>query len=83
MLRAGYSRTDAWHGHPYQVLYLCDGQNLFGDFPTMSGNNWQAAQAAAELITSGKLPPFILVGVDHAGELQSAVLGMSEITCSN
>eukprot|EP00775_Hariotina_reticulata_P003956 gene3956-4209_t len=70
-LPPGYSRMDAWHGHPYQVLYLCDGQNLFGDCPTMSGNNWQAAQAAAQLISSGKLPPFIIVGVDHAGALRS------------
>lgn len=56
---------------PYPVLYLNDGQNLFGDCPTLSGASWEAAQAAAGLIASGKLPPFLLVGLDHAGPLRS------------
>jgi predicted alpha/beta superfamily hydrolase len=33
---AGYSTIDAV-GQPYPVIYLNDGQNLFGDCPTMSG----------------------------------------------
>lgn len=67
---AGYSRADGAR-LPYPVLYLNDGQNLFGDSPTLSGASWEAAQATAGLITSGKLPPFLLVGLDHAGPLRS------------
>lgn len=37
-LAAGYSTIDAV-GQPYPVVYLNDGQNLFGDCPTMSGQH--------------------------------------------
>lgn len=56
---------------PYPALYLNDGQNLFGDCTTLSGQSWGAAHTATQLITSGKLPPFIIVGIDHAGVLRS------------
>lgn len=54
--------------HPYPVLYLNDGQNLFGDMPTVSGDTWRVAQTAFDLITQGKLPPFVVVGLDHSGK---------------
>jgi predicted alpha/beta superfamily hydrolase len=68
--RAGYSPIDA-RQQPYPVLYLNDGQNLFGDCPSLSGSSWNAAHTAAELISSGRLPPFIIVGIDHAGAERS------------
>jgi hypothetical protein len=67
---AGYSVIDAQR-QPYPVLYLNDGQNLFGDCLTPSGSSWCAADAAAQLIGSGQLPPFVIVGVDHAGAQRS------------
>lgn len=57
--------------HPYPVLYCNDGQNVFGDCQTLSGNSWRVAQAAAEAIHTGRLPPFLVVGLDHAGPLRS------------
>ncbi|GIL61286.1 hypothetical protein Vafri_15684 [Volvox africanus] len=55
----------------YPVMYLNDGQNLFGDRPTLSGQSWHAAEAAAGLINSGALPPFVIVGIDHSGNTRS------------
>jgi predicted alpha/beta superfamily hydrolase len=66
----GYDK-EAGKYHPYPVLYMNDGQNVFGDCHTLSGCSWQAAEAAAELITAGQLPPFLLVGIDHAGLTRS------------
>ena len=63
---AGYSRTEAAR-HPLPLLLLNDGQNLFDDRLSFSGCSWRAAEAAAHLIASGQLPPFLLVGIDHAG----------------
>ncbi|GLC43983.1 hypothetical protein PLESTM_001542400 [Pleodorina starrii] len=66
----GYNRADAAR-EPYPVLYLNDGQNLYGDMPTLSGQSWHAAEAAAGLIAGGALPPFVVVGIDHAGAMRS------------
>ncbi len=51
----------------WPVLYLNDGQNLFEDKLSFSGSSWGAADAAAALIASGAVPPFIIVGMDHSG----------------
>lgn len=67
---AGYSKEEGQQ-HPYPVLYCNDGQNVFGDCQTLSGNSWRVAQTAAELIQTGRLPPFMVVGLDHAGPLRS------------
>jgi enterochelin esterase-like enzyme len=67
---SGHNKDEARH-HPYPVLYCNDGQNMFGDCATLSGNSWRVAHTAAELIQSGKLPPFMVVGLDHAGPLRS------------
>ncbi|EFJ50202.1 hypothetical protein VOLCADRAFT_89088 [Volvox carteri f. nagariensis] len=56
---------------PLPVLYLNDGQNLYGDQPTLSGCSWHVGEAAAGLINSGALPPFVVVGIDHAGDKRS------------
>jgi predicted alpha/beta superfamily hydrolase len=52
----------------YPVLYMNDGQNLF--FKQRSGYNkvWAANEAALQLITSGSVAPFLIVGVDHPGK---------------
>jgi hypothetical protein len=69
-LHTGYSRQEASR-QPYPLLLLNDGQNLFEDALSFSGCSWRAAEAAAELITSGQLPPFLVVGIDHAGANRS------------
>jgi predicted alpha/beta superfamily hydrolase len=53
----------------YPVLYLQDGQNLF-DAATafIPGHDWKADETAEELILSGQVRPFIMVGIYHAGE---------------
>ncbi len=58
---------DAGKGR-YPVVYMNDGQNLF--FPERSGYNkvWAADRSALRLIGSGKVAPFIIVGVDHPGK---------------
>lgn len=63
----GYSRMEGAR-EAYPVLYLNDGQNVFDDSLSFSGCSWRAGGAAAQLITTGRLPPFIVVGIDHAGE---------------
>lgn len=66
----GYSPTEAGHAG-YPVLYLNDGQNLYDDSLSFSGRSWGAGQTAAALITSGQLPPFVIVGIDHSGATRS------------
>lgn len=54
----------------YPVLYMQDGQNLFdGARRATSWNRqtWGVDTVAAELITTGKIPPIIIVGIDHRG----------------
>lgn len=66
----GYSKVEAAR-HPYPLLILNDGQNLFDDALSFSGSSWKAGETAAKLISSGKLPPFLVVGIDHAGPNRS------------
>lgn len=69
-LTTGYSKEEG-QKQPWPVLYCNDGQNVFGDCETLSGTSWGVAHTAAGLISSGKLPPFLVVGLDHAGPLRS------------
>ena len=55
----------------YPVLYMQDGQNLF-DAATDRATSWDRHvwgidTVAAELIAAGRIPPVIIVGVDHKG----------------
>jgi enterochelin esterase-like enzyme len=51
------------------VLYLNDGQNLFGDGdPESGGGGWHVDEAAARLIADGTIPPLVIVGIDNAGD---------------
>ncbi len=53
------------------MLYLNDGQNLFEAALSLSGQTWCAAEAAAQAMAAGEVPPFIIVGIDHAGASRS------------
>jgi enterochelin esterase-like enzyme len=50
------------------VLYLNDGQNLFGDGPYEDGGGWHAEEAAARLIADRVIDPLMIVGIDNAGD---------------
>jgi predicted alpha/beta superfamily hydrolase/peptidoglycan/xylan/chitin deacetylase (PgdA/CDA1 family) len=66
-LPPGYSDAEN-HDVVYPVLYLNDGQNLFdASTSTFSHDEWGVDEAATELIRSGATPPFVVVGIDHAG----------------
>ena len=54
--------------HPdrrYRVLYLHDGQNLFDPAKAFGGEPWRVDQSATALIEAGRVPPVIIVGIDH------------------
>jgi len=50
------------------VLYLNDGQNLFGDGPYEDGGGWHADDSAAKLIADRAIDPLIIVGIDNGGD---------------
>lgn len=52
----------------YPVLYMLDGQNLFDAcLSDVSHVEWGVDETVYRLIAGKKLPPLIVVGVDHAG----------------
>lgn len=53
---------------PYPVLYMHDGQNLFDPALAYGGVTWGVAEAMAQLVAAGIVPPTIIVGVWNAGE---------------
>jgi predicted alpha/beta superfamily hydrolase len=59
-LPPGYDNEPA---RTYPVLYLHDGQNLFEASESAFGQAWDAQATADRLITAGRLPPLILVGI--------------------
>lgn len=53
----------------YPVLYLLDGQNLFDAcLSEVSRQEWGVDETVRRLVAEGRLPPMIVVGVDHAGK---------------
>ena len=48
---------------PYAVLYMLDGQNVFGAGHTWNHQSWQAAATASRLMGWGKVRPFIIVAI--------------------
>jgi len=54
-------------GRLYPVLYLNDGQNLFDPATAYAGVDWRVGQTGAELVRQGRVPPLVIVGIDHAG----------------
>src|SRR6185436_20905569 len=51
----------------YPVLYLNDGQNLFDPARAFAGNTWRVAETASRLVRSARIPPLLIVGIDHGG----------------
>lgn len=53
----------------YPVLYLLDGQNLFDAcLSDVSHREWGVDETVYRLVGERKIPPLIVVGVDHAGK---------------
>lgn len=50
---------------PLPVLYLNDGQNLFDPQRAFAGETWSAGETAAHLLRHGRIPPLVIVGIDH------------------
>jgi predicted alpha/beta superfamily hydrolase len=67
-------------GARWPVLYLLDGQNVFGD-GAGSPRGWRTQTTAAALVRQGAVRPFVIVAVPHGGEtrvseyLPAAALG--------
>ena len=55
------------------VLYLHDGQNLFdADRAHIPGEPWRVGETADALIAAGRIPPLVIVGIDHGGPARIA-----------
>ena len=68
LLPAGYGDA-ANKDRRYPVLYMLDGQNVFDAcLSNVSHHEWGADEAVGKLIAEKKIPPLIVVGVDHAGK---------------
>jgi predicted alpha/beta superfamily hydrolase len=55
----------------YPVLYLNDGQNLFDPARAFAGRTWRVAETAARLVRSCRIPPLLIVGIDHGESRRS------------
>jgi predicted alpha/beta superfamily hydrolase len=64
-LPPGYRRR--LRTHRYSVLYLNDGQNLFEPERAFAGETWRAGETAADLVRRRRIPPLLIVGIDHGG----------------
>jgi enterochelin esterase-like enzyme len=53
---------------PHAVLYMHDGQMLFDASTTWNRQAWNVDSAAAPLLATGRLLPFIVVGVHNNGK---------------
>lgn len=61
-LPEGYNAADT--GKRYSVLYMCDGQNLFGNVENMSGAFWKCQESVASLMENGG-DGVLIVGIDN------------------
>jgi predicted alpha/beta superfamily hydrolase len=55
----------------YPILYLQDGQNLFDEVTSHSGE-WHVDETVEHLVGGFKIPPMFVVGIDNAGDKRSA-----------
>lgn len=51
----------------FKVLYLNDGQNLFGDNQIGADHEWRVDEIVDSLVHENVIEPLIVVGIDHAG----------------
>lgn len=58
----GYDAADT--SKKYSVLYMCDGHNLFGTVPNLSGYYWQCQDTVNSLMQNGG-DGVIVVGIDN------------------
>ena len=58
-------------GRAYPVLYLNDAQNLFDASRSFAGVTWGVAETAERLIRSRRIPPLLIVGIDHGDARRS------------
>lgn len=63
----GPARALQGRGGPYPVLYLNDGQNLFDPARAFAGQTWGIARSTAQLVRHRRIPPMLIVGIDHGG----------------
>jgi len=63
-----WTPPDLARGVRCDVLYLNDGQNLFGDGPYEDGGGWHADDSVAKLIADRAIDPLIIVGIDNGGD---------------
>ncbi|HVL67843.1 MAG TPA: alpha/beta hydrolase-fold protein [Vicinamibacterales bacterium] len=68
-LPPGYRRR--LRTHRYSVLYLNDGQNLFDPARAFAGATWRVAETAADLVRRRRIPPILIVGIDHGDARRS------------
>jgi predicted alpha/beta superfamily hydrolase len=67
LLPPGYDRPDN-ASKRYPVLYMLDGQNLFDAcLSDVSQKEWGLDETVVRLVNERRIPPMIVVGVDHAG----------------
>jgi predicted alpha/beta superfamily hydrolase len=67
LLPPGYG-APANRDRRYPVLYLNDGQNLFdAATSTFTGREWRVDETVRELTAAGRIPPIVVVGIDHGG----------------
>ena len=52
------------------VLYLNDGQNLFDPSRAFAGHTWRVAETVNLLVKERRIPPVLVVGIDHGGVLR-------------
>jgi enterochelin esterase-like enzyme len=57
-------------GRTFPVLVMHDGQNLFAGSPAGEYGTWAVDDAIDREVSQGRLPPWIVVGVDHRGPLR-------------
>ena len=58
-------RSHARRVSRYPVLYLNDGQNLFDPARAFAGATWRVQQTATRLVRTRRIPPLMIVGIDH------------------
>ncbi|NIB38113.1 alpha/beta hydrolase [Pseudomaricurvus alkylphenolicus] len=61
----GYSASNK-----YDVVYMHDGDALFDASTHWNGQEWGVDETSADLISRGKVRPFIVVGVPNGGALR-------------